>query len=194
MAADNVTPIRAGSKAGSPEPSRETTVAGFPDLYVWCRPCFWRPGYALVQYSGCAEDLVGAGILPRRALQIGRPRKAERRTDVDGDRWSVAAYFRMGPSGRRRRVYKVSCQKPMVHVQKLPGAAEALDADTRWCAWEEQRQRELEQVRAQYYEAGHKLVALGVDPDKPFLEAIRHLDRPALRLVVDNTREKGSPS
>ena len=78
------------SRSRPAEPSRETTVAGFPGLYVWCRPCLFRPGYALLEYNGCAADLVGAGILPRRALQIGRPRKAERRTDGHGDRYRYA--------------------------------------------------------------------------------------------------------
>jgi hypothetical protein len=176
-----------------PEPSRETTVAGFPDLYVSCRSYSWRPGYALVQYSGWAEGLVGAGILSRRALQIGRPKIAKHRTDADGGRWLVSSHFKKRSNGRRARWYQVHCVKPMVHLEKLPGAAQALDADTTHCAWEAEREawrdRDSEATRARWRELGAKVAAGEIDVGEPFLQALRRLERPTLRLVVDNTRD-----
>jgi hypothetical protein len=162
MSADNVT-------ARPPEPAWFATVPGFPAIRVYFLGYLSERATLKVEYCGGAEDLVAAGVTTMAMLAIvTRTGPRNKRRDADGDRFHLTRYWRStneeGQECPPYRYYRIIFAKSLARVHRLPGADDAILAFERYQAW----------VRAV----------------RPWLagEGEPRKQRPALRLVVDNTR------
>lgn len=144
---------------------RETYVAHprFPNIKIQAWVVF---DVVSIEYVGWPEDLIAAGLIQPQWLNLS---KGGRRCDPDGRKvWSTIKWRKSGQA-LPRAYYVIRRECPIGEVSRWPGAAEALKAYNKY---KEREARERSEVFG-------KSPALPPAP-KP---------RPALRLVIDNTRE-----
>lgn len=173
MSADNVIPFRAGPYAGvgqapafnDERPPYHIALPGFPDITVEAYT-FHKDGTSCVTYAGWPEDLAAAGvILPQWAT----PTRKHLR-DLDGGKVSISRRWRVADQEQPRRYFVVRRDRPLAELARWPGALQALEAYRAYEAWDRAR-------RPWAW-------------DSP-LEVSAPL-KPALRLFVDNTRERSA--
>jgi hypothetical protein len=122
-----------------------------------------------IEYAGWPDELVAARVMtPEMATPTGKHHR-----DPCGDKVYITRYFRLGADGAPRRYCKIRRYKPLHTVGRWPGASEALVAYEKYLAWDKKR-------RPWAHDEEQIATMLGTAPASA--------PRPALRLVVDNTR------
>jgi hypothetical protein len=142
-------------------PRSSVPVPGFPDITVVVHQVRSHDVFFL-NYYGWPADLIAAGIMPAELLEP----TGKRHINARGEPVPVARYWRL-KDGHPQRYCKVSHIVSTASIDLLPGARDAVAAYERLCD-----RSEASAARRRRQDAPAKA------PEP----------RPALRLVVDNTK------
>ncbi|HEY1891999.1 MAG TPA: hypothetical protein VGG63_16465 [Steroidobacteraceae bacterium] len=162
MSADNATPA-------AEAPSAYVTLPG-SDVLVIVHRDYQDPAMVRIEYAGWPDELVAAGAMtPEMAVPTGKHRR-----DPDGGRASIMRYWRLRSDGKPHRYCKITRLRPLHTIGRWPGATEALAAYEEYVTWDKKQ-------RPWAYDEQRIATLFGIVPTSA--------PRPALRLVVDNTKE-----
>lgn len=134
-------------------------------------------------YEGYPDDLLRARIITSRMLTA--PGKGHHYTDPGGRNVRIARrWVERDGDGQPYRYLTVGRQMDVDELQRWPSGPAALAAYDRWFAWERAEAKRRGNPPG-WVEAAHSVP----DEAAPTLVDSMRPPRPALRLVIDNTRE-----
>ena len=153
------------------KPADHVTLPSGVDVYCFDRSTE-RDDVVLVEYHGWASDLIASAMMTEEWLQpSGKHLK-----DHDGDRVSLQRFWRVR-DGQPARYCIVHRYKPKLAALSLPGAVAAAAAIAALYAWGARRNELVDSWDHECRQGPQRPRPKGMSP-------------PALRLVVDNTRQK----